>query len=184
VDRAVAAASVADAGAPELPPEEIPTDGPTLSAAVGGALAMQDEPADKLIIRSEPRRAKVYLDGSLQGKTPLTLDATADQHTVAVIQPGHRLFTAEIKGHGTVDIALEEVAPPGGEGGIKIRCRKKNRYYVFLNGNDSGQLCPTERMGADVGEHVIEIYDPETESRQEFRVNVEQTRRSTRLRVD
>jgi serine/threonine protein kinase len=152
--------------------------------AVGGTLEMQDTPADKLVIRSEPERAKVYLDGSLQGNTPLTLDATTDQHGLAVIMPGHRLFTAEIKGHGTVDIKLEEVAPPGGEGGVKIRCRKKNRYYVFLDGNDSGQLCPSERMGVDPGEHVIEIYDPETESRQEFRLNVDQTRRSVRLRVD
>jgi hypothetical protein len=165
-------------------PDENPTTRPAQRAAVGGALEMQDAPGDKLVIRSKPERAKVYLDGSLQGTTPLTLDATADQHTLAVVQPGHRLFTAEIKGHGTADITLEEVAPPGGEGGIKIRCRNKNRYYVFMDGNDSGQLCPTERIGADVGEHVIEIYDPETESRQEFRVNVEQTRRSTRLRVD
>lgn len=157
---------------------------PGQGGAVGGTLEAQEAPADKLVIRSEPERAKVYLDGSLQGTTPLTLDATADEHGLAVILPGHRLFTAAIKGHGTIDIALEEVAPPGGEGGIKIRCRKKNRYYVFLDGNDSGQLCPSERIGVEPGEHVIEIYDPETESRQEFRVNVDQTRRSVRLRVD
>jgi hypothetical protein len=157
---------------------------PGQGGAVGGTLEMQDAPADKLVIRSEPERASVYLDGSPQGKTPLTLDATADQHNLAVILPGHRLFTAGVKGHGTIDIKLEEVAPPGGEGGIKIRCRKKNRYYVFLDGKDSGQLCPTERIGVDPGEHVIEIYDPETESRQQFPLNVEQTRHSVRLRVD
>jgi serine/threonine protein kinase len=197
IEPAAIAATTADAGTPApdqavaagapdagTPPGEPSTARPALRPAVGGALQAQEAPADKLLIRSEPERAKVYLDGSLQGKTPLTLDATADQHTLAVVQPGYRLFTAEIKGHGTVDIALEEVAPPGGEGGIKIRCRNKNRYYVFLDGNDSGQLCPTERIGADVGEHVVEIYDPETETRQEFRVTVEQTRNSTRLRVD
>jgi hypothetical protein len=172
-----------NAGTPAQP-DEPSTTRPAQRPATGGTLEMQEEPADKLAIRSQPERAKVYLDGSLQGTTPLALDATADQHTLAVILPGHRLFTAEIKGHGSVDITLEEVAPPGGEGGIKIRCRNKNRYYVFLDGKDSGQLCPTERIGVDVGEHVIEIYDPETETRQEFRINVEQTRRSTRLRVD
>src|SRR5690606_38911310 len=112
---AVAAAAGPDPGAPNegppkaglsndgppAAPEQIPSTRPVQAAAVGGALEMQDAPDDKLIIRSEPERAKVYLDGSLQGRTPLTLDATADQHTVAVIQPGHRLFTAEIKGHGT-----------------------------------------------------------------------------------
>lgn len=180
-----AAGARVDAGAaPGTEPGPGTRPGRAPGEAVGGALEMQDTPADKLVIRSEPERAKVYLDGSLQGKTPLTLDATPDQHGLAVVLPGHRLFTAEIAGHGTVDIKLEEVAPPGGEGGIKIRCRKKNRYYVFLDGKDSGQLCPTERIGVDPGEHVIEIYDPETESRQQFPLNVDQTRRSVRLRVD
>lgn len=161
-----------------------PDASPPLAAPVGGTMEAQDTPEDKLVIRSEPRGAKVYLDGSLQGRTPVALDATADQHSLALVRPGHRLFTAEIDGHGRLDITLEEVTPTGGAGGIKVRCRKKNRYYVFLDGRDSGQLCPTERLGVELGEHVIEIYDPETESRQEFRVDVEQTRRSLRVRVD
>ncbi|MEM9492511.1 MAG: PEGA domain-containing protein, partial [Myxococcota bacterium] len=132
----------------------------------------------------KPRRARVYLDGSRQGKTPVRLDATSDRHRVALLLPGYKLFVAEIAGSGTIKVDLEEVTPPDGPGGIKVRCRKKNRYYVFLDGIDTGQLCPSERIGVDVGSHTIEIYDPVTDSRRSFPAEVEQTRRSLRIRVD
>lgn len=140
--------------------------------------------ADKLIIRSKPRRARVYLDGSFQGKTPLTLDATTDRHRLAIILPGHELHTSDIDGNGTIEVTLGEVAPPAGPAGIKVRCRKKNRYYVIIDGHDTGQLCPSERIGVEVGEHKLEIYDPVSDSRQEFPVTVEDTHRSLRIRVD
>ncbi|WP_428262752.1 protein kinase domain-containing protein [Haliangium sp.] len=176
VDRTV------DAG----PPVDADTtpDASALAPPVGGELVIETTPDDKLVIRSKPSRGRVYLDGSVQGKTPLTLDATSDHHRLAIILPGYRLFTADIAGSGSAEATLEEVTPSGGEGGIKVRCRDKNRYYVFVNGHDTGQLCPTERIGVDLGEHVVEIYDPESDSRQEFRVTVDQTRFSTRIRVD
>jgi eukaryotic-like serine/threonine-protein kinase len=173
-----------DAGAPD-----------DASAVVAAAHpdAASDEPVDtgsaeptstRLIIRSRPKQAKVYIDGSSQGKTPITLDATSDRHRLAVVLPGYKLYIAEINGSGTVEATLDEVAPPEGPAGIKVRCSKKNRYYVFLDGVATGQLCPTERLGVDVGEHVVEIYDPITDSRREFPVTVNDTRRSVRIRVD
>jgi hypothetical protein len=144
----------------------------------------QPGPSDKLTIRSEPKRAKVYLDGSPIGKSPITIDATADSHRLALILPGHKLYTATIDGSGVVDVALQEVTPTAGSAGIKVRCNNKNRYYVFVDGADTGQLCPTERLGVEIGEHVVEVYDPVSETRSEFRVQVKQTRNSLRVRVD
>ena len=177
---AAAGSAVAQAPEPEEPEE------PEVEAreVVGGEVSAAPGDDGKLSLTSKPEDAKVYLDGSLQGRTPLTLDATADRHRLALVLPGHRLFLADIDGSGSYEVTLEEVTPSGGEGGIKVRCRKKNRYYVFLDGKDVGQLCPTERLGVPLGEHVVEIYDPETETRAEFQVDVEQTRRSTRVRVD
>jgi hypothetical protein len=83
-----------------------------------------------------------------------------------------------------VQVPLEEVAPPNGPGGIKVRCRKKDRYYVVLDGADTGQLCPTERLGVERGYHTVEIYDPVTDSRRTFDAQVKQTRLSVRIKVD
>jgi hypothetical protein len=48
----------------------------------------------------------------------------------------------------------------------------------------TGQLCPSERIGVDMGAHTVEIYDPITDSRRKFQVAVKSTKRSVRVRVD
>jgi uncharacterized protein (TIGR02266 family) len=141
-------------------------------------------PDGKLVIESTPRGAAIYLDGTKVGTTPQTVDATDDEHQLALILAGHKLHTESILGAGRVAATLEEVTPPNGRAGIKVRCRKKNRYYVLLDGEDTGQLCPTERLGVSLGEHVVEIYDPVTDTRSKFNAKVEQTRLSLRVRVD
>jgi hypothetical protein len=144
----------------------------------------EDEAGTELTIVSRPSGAKVYLDGTPVGKTPLKLDASADQHKVALIKPGFKLHTAEIAGRGKVEVTLQEVTPPDGPAGIKVKCKEKNRYYVTVDGHDVGQLCPTERIGVEMGPHAVEIYDPITDSRREFQVDVKETRLSLRIRVD
>lgn len=191
--------AASDAGAPAPTIDAGPGDASVIASASVDAASgtdvvpdkglddpAQDEPVvnGKLVIASKPAGARIYLDGSPMGKTPLTLDATADRHRLAVVLPGYKLYTAEIKGSGKVDVALEEIAPPEGPGGIKVRCSKKNRYYIFIDGMATGQLCPSERIGVEVGAHVVEIYDPVTDSRREFPVTVAGTRHSARIRVD
>lgn len=138
----------------------------------------------RLTVRSKPRRAKVYIDGSPIGKTTARMDATKDRHRLVVIRPGYKLFTAEVQGSGEVKVILEEAPALDGPAGIKVRCSRKNRYYVFVDGVPTGQLCPTERLGVALGAHTVEIYDPVTETRRQFPVTVEDTRRSVRVRVD
>ncbi|HUH05300.1 MAG TPA: serine/threonine-protein kinase [Kofleriaceae bacterium] len=184
---------------PEPRPEIAPGDGAVAAADASIAAAVTDaspavqdteelavtqgEPG-KLTVESTPARAMVYVDGTAKGKTPITVDGIDDNVSLAVVLPGHKLHLAEISGTGVHRVALMEVSPPAGPAGIKVRCRTKNRYYVFVDGNDVGQLCPTERLGVDLGEHLVEIYDPETEQRHSFPINVKQTRNSARIYVD
>ena len=155
-------------------------------AAPPADAALPDAPpiAEKLTIASKPEGATVYLDGTLIGETPISVDGTRDKHKLAVILAGHKLHVAESPGAGDVMVELEEVTPSAGAGGIKVRCKTKNRYYVFVDGRDSGMLCPTERIGVKKAPHVVEIYDPITDTRSRFDVEIKQTRRSTRVRVD
>jgi hypothetical protein len=138
----------------------------------------------KLVIESHPDAARIYLDGTLVGNTPMELDSTGDKHKLALLKPGFKLYTGEVGGSGRVTVPLEEVTPPNGPGGIKVRCSQKQRYYIFLDGHDVGQVCPTERIGVEVGTHTIEIYDPVTDSRKAYRVDVRDTHFSVRLRID
>jgi hypothetical protein len=126
----------------------------------------------------------VYVDGTAKGKTPITIDGFDDKVSIAVLLANHKLYSREINGTGVHEVTLEEVSMPAGPAGIKVRCRTKNRYYVFVDGNDVGQLCPTERLGVKIGKHVVEVYDPETEQRHSFPIDVKQTRNSVRVYVD
>lgn len=172
----------AGAGAPiarVAPPDATP-------AATGPDLEPGEEPDSdgQLVIESVPKGAKVYLDGAPKGETPVTVEGVSDKQSLALIKAGYKLYVAEIDGRGQVAVTLEEVTPPGGPAGIKVRCHKKNRYYVFVDDYDTGQLCPTERIGVDIGQHEVEIYDPITEQRHSFRATVKQTRNSLRVHVD
>ena len=111
----------------------------------------------------------MFIDGSDQGVTPAKLAGTADHHTVALILPGHDLYVANIDGHGSFDVQLKEVTPPNGQAGIKvIKCKDKDRYYVFVDGKPTGQTCPTERIGCTTGTHTVEVYDAVTASHRKW----------------
>ncbi len=138
----------------------------------------------KMRIESTPAGAVIYVDGTRKGKTPLTVNGISDTVSLALILPGYELYTTDTAGAGEHRVTLKPVTPPEGPAGIKVRCHKKNRYYVIVDGHDIGQLCPTERIGVDLGEHDVEIFDPETEQKRAFHINVKQTRNSHRVYVD
>jgi serine/threonine protein kinase len=163
---------VKDEPAPEVKDEVVP---PTPPAPTDDGV---------LLIESDPPGATVYVDGAEQGETPVKLPASADRHSIAIVMAGHALHTAEIDGSGTHKAVLPEVDPPNGPAGIKVRCKDKNRYYVFVDGAATGQFCPTERIGVEVGPHTVEVYDLVSETRRSIKANVKGTRNSVRVRVD
>lgn len=178
--RAAMAVAARDAGAVDVPTRDAasPPDAPTADDAPVAPPA-----SDKLVLTSTPP-AQAFLDGADQGTTPITLAATADSHALAMFAPGYDLYLATIDGSGPHAATLTPVAERAGRGGIKARCKAKRRYYVLIDGVGTGQLCPTERVPVDMGEHTVEIYDLLTEARRSFTVRVVQASRSTRVKVD
>ncbi len=154
-------------------------------AADAGTVVANGGTADTLSITSTPVGARVYLDGADSGLTPLKLPGSPDKHNVSLLLAGHVLYTASIDGHGNFTIPLPEVSPPGGPAGIKVlKCKDKDRYYVFVDGKPTGMMCPTERIECDVGPHTVETYDAVTETRHQYPVVVKDTRLSVRVRVE
>ncbi len=140
---------------------------------------------DVLSISSSPPGARVFLDGANQGVTPVKVPGSSDRHTIAALLAGHELYLGESDGHGALQIALKPVTPTGGPAGIKvIRCKDKDRYYVFVDGKPTGMTCPTERIECGLGRHTVEVYDLVTENRRKWDIVVSDTRLSYRVRVD
>ncbi len=142
-------------------------------------------PSDALQIASKPGGARVFIDGADQGVTPVKLAGSADRHTMALLLAGHELYVAEVDGHGSFQVPLKSITPSGGPAGIKvIRCKDKDRYYVFVDGKPTGMTCPTERIECTTGPHTVEVYDLVTENRRKWDITVTDTRLSYRVRVD
>lgn len=159
--------------------------GSTTVAATGTTVATEPAaPGEGFSITSNPPGARVYIDGADQGPTPLKLPGPPDRHTAVLFLAGYELATLELEKPGSYAAELKEVTPLGGPAGIKVRCKAKDRYYVSVDGKPTGALCPTERLEMSKGEHVVEIYDLISETRRQFNVNVKETSRSQRVRVD
>jgi hypothetical protein len=113
---------------------------PATDVVDAGGEAATPDPSDKLVIHSTPPGAIVYIDGAAEGKTPVTIAGSSDRHTLAIFLAGHDLYLAEVDGTGAHDAKLVAISPPEGPGGIKVRCKVDDRYYVYLVGKPTGQL--------------------------------------------
>jgi hypothetical protein len=146
--------------------------------------AAPSAPGDALSITSDPPGARLFIDGADQGVTPVKLAGSADHHTAVLLLAGHDLYIADVDGHGTFSVPLKEVTPSNGPAGIKVLKCAPNRYYVSVDGKPTGQLCPTERIGCELGAHTVEIYDAVTATHRKWDIQVVDTRLSFRVRVD
>jgi serine/threonine protein kinase len=155
-------------------------------AATGSATKPVGTPtSDALQITSTPPGARVFIDGADQGVTPVKLSGTSDRHTMALLLAAHDLYVAEVDGHGAFSIPLTQITPSGGPAGIKvIKCKDKDRYYVYVDGKATGMTCPTERIDCTTGPHTVEVYDVVTETRRKWDITVTDTRLSYRVRIE
>ena len=154
--------------------------------ADAGADAGGDAPAgDSLAITSTPAGAHVFIDGADAGTTPLKRTSAGDRHTLAIVLPGHELYVAQVDGRGTFAIPLTKVVPSTGPAGIKVlKCKDKDRYYVFVDNKPTGQTCPTERIETALGPHLVEVYDMVSATRRTWAIDIKDTRLSYRVRID
>src|SRR5207253_8841500 len=67
------------------------------------------------------------------------------------------LYVAQVDGHGSFAIPLKEITPTGGDAGIKVKCKQKDRYYVFVDGKPTGQTCPTDRKSTRLNSSHVAI---------------------------
>jgi len=177
-------APVAVAVAPPVagPPPPKPDAAPPV--AVAPPPAPPPEPGGKLVITSSPAGAFVFLDGAEKGTTPVELPPSGDRHKLALLLPGHKLYKADVLGSGRIEAKLEAAPSPSGPAGIKVVCKSKNRFYVVVDGVDSGMLCPTERIGVTLGAHTVEVYDAVNDAAQSRTVDVRGTHNSLRVKLE
>jgi hypothetical protein len=149
-----------------------PTDAPTARTETGSRDAPAT-PRSRLVVRSTPTGAQVYLDGRRRGTTPLTLSALAPgTYTIRVTRSGYQEETQRvaIPGGGTRDLTFRlertpsraPARPPASSetftGSIYVDSRPRGAT-VLLNGREVGTT-PLQLSEIRAGSHVIRLELP------------------------
>jgi hypothetical protein len=105
---------------PEPPPRATPTPSPTSSSVLGGGTAANPwgapvESNGTIAVSTTPAGAKVFVDGTAYGASPVRVEFPLGDHTVRVEAAGYAPKTTSVKLQTTkvvtVDVVLEAKAP-------------------------------------------------------------------------
>ena len=118
-------------------------------------------PAGQLVVKTTPAGATVWLDGVHKERTPLTLATTPDSHRLVVTLPGYRMLRDVVDtGKGVLWEREMLVASrlDAGRVPLTVTCATENRYPVFVDGRDSGELCPASDLRIEPGRHSVGLF--------------------------
>jgi hypothetical protein len=118
-------------------------------------------PAGQLVVKTTPAGAMVWLDGVQKDKTPLTLASTPDSHRLVVTLSGYRMLRDVVDTSKGALWEREMLAAPrldGGRVSLTVTCATEARYPVFVDGRDSGELCPASDLRIEPGRHSIGLF--------------------------
>jgi len=118
-------------------------------------------PAGQLVVKTTPAGAMVWLDGVQKDKTPLTLATTPDSHRLVVTLTGYRMLRDAVDTSKGALWEREMLAAPrldGGRVSLTVTCATEARYPIFVDGRDSGELCPASDLRIEPGRHSIGLF--------------------------
>ncbi len=118
-------------------------------------------PAGHLVLDISPDGATVWLDGQEAGTAPSTLLTHPGAHRLVVTLPGYRMLRDVIDtSHGALfkRKMAPAVFPLSGSVGLNVGCNTEGKYPVFVDGKETGALCPIAGIRLDPGKHLIGIF--------------------------
>jgi eukaryotic-like serine/threonine-protein kinase len=118
-------------------------------------------PEGQLVLKTAPVGATIWLDGVQREKTPATLITTPGSHRLVVILPGYRMLRDVVDTTKGVLWEREMSVAPRLDSGrvpLTVTCSTEAVYPVFVDGRDSGELCPASDLRIEPGRHSIGLF--------------------------
>jgi len=111
-----------------------------------------------LVVDSSPSGAEVYVDGRLQGRTPLRMSLEAGRHEVRVAAPGYGEYRAQVEVRPGESVRLTvELVPVRATLELYVNAEAR----VFLDGQEVGVARGGYlRLEAPLGEHELTLVAP------------------------
>jgi hypothetical protein len=137
-----------------------------------------------LFLDTHPSQADVWVDGVLRGKTPIDLFVGPGGHRVVAIKPGYRMFRA------VFDTTLGEYArmglqqagiPTFGNAFLDVQCATFGKYPVLLDDEETGLLCPVDRLPVVSGKHSVGLFVPAKRANMTVELSVPPGRQPVRV---
>lgn len=118
-------------------------------------------PAGHLVVNTTPAGAVVWIDGVQKDKTPITLVTNPGSHRLVVTLTGYRMLRDVVETSKGALWEREMFAAPRLDDGrvpVAVTCLSEDKYPVFVDGKDSGQLCPVGDLKLEPGKHSIGVF--------------------------
>jgi serine/threonine-protein kinase len=118
-------------------------------------------PEGQLVLRTAPAGATIWLDGVQRGKTPATLITTPGSHRLVVTLLGYRMLRDVVDTTNGVLWEREMSVAPRLDSGrvpLTVTCSTEAVYPIFVDGRDSGELCPASDLRIEPGRHSIGLF--------------------------
>ncbi len=115
----------------------------------------------QLTIETTPKGATVWLDGVEKGKTPVVLETNPSTHRLVITKPGFKMLRQVAD--TSEGLTMKRTLPPaninfGGTVLLQVSCTTEGKYPVFIDGRDTGLLCPVENLMVPEGNRLIGLY--------------------------
>ncbi len=116
-----------------------------------------------LFVDTQPHGASVWVDGVWRGKTPLDVLVGSGGKGLALVAAGYHIFrdTFDAREGAILRHALvPAVGPVRGDAFLNVSCRTQGKYPVFIDGVETGLLCPASRVPVSAGTHRVGVLVP------------------------
>jgi eukaryotic-like serine/threonine-protein kinase len=117
--------------------------------------------ASELKISTTPPGAMVWLDGIEQGRSPISIMIAASGHRLVLTAPGYRMHreVVDVSASRSIERELRAINRQfEGPVALNVYCRTNGKYPVFIDGKESGLLCPVEGLKISPGTHMVGVF--------------------------
>jgi hypothetical protein len=118
-------------------------------------------PAGQLVVKTKPSGAIVWIDGAKNQQSPVTITTTPGSHRLVVTLTGYRMLRDVVDTSKGVLWEREMFVAPrldSGQVPLNVTCTTEGAYPIFVDGKDSGEMCPASDLRIEPGRHSIGVF--------------------------
>jgi hypothetical protein len=119
--------------------------------------------ANHLVVDTQPHGAQVWVEGEWKGQTPLDILVGQGNKQLVLVAAGYYMFRESFNAAAGAILRralVPAMGPVQGDAFLNVVCRTSGRFPIFIDGVETGLLCPASRVPVPAGKHDVGVYIP------------------------